>query len=268
MEGYLIIVAIVFMAIYLIGSSRSNHRHPRNRFGRQHPNQPNYGYNDDFDDYDDYPQQYYPQQYPGNQPIIIMPGAHQYPPRHYRGREDESFLPPILAIVAMLSIGAAIYFYNNKEVNVPSLTNTQLIEEEVPQGQKTGYYLPVEQERKIKVVPEIPVSTEPRSEQTGIKIDSNKDFYIVYLGEYSSIEGVKAIDRVYENRKIIGLKTGDVYWACVVVKTEGAAWKEMRAWNSIENNYRSYGLDPEIRNLRNYCGSFDWSPDGDMLICD
>lgn len=263
MEGLLFAVILV-MTLYLIGSRRPRH-------GRQRPNQP--GYSDDFDDFDDYQQPYYPQQHTGNQPIIILRGGQPYPPRHYR--EESSPFPAILLVVAILSIAAAVYYHNfsnNGEANTLPRTNQQeeLLGNE-PSGQNgqeqtSGFKIyPRPQEQKVKPLPTPPPA--PFDKKT-VRPRPNKISYVLYLGDYTSIEGVNALKEIYNKKKIVGVRINGVYWACMPVGSEDAAWEEMQHWKQYDNDYRKYGLDPEIRNLNEYCDELSWASEGDMLICD
>jgi hypothetical protein len=265
-EG-LLLALIVGMAIYII-LNRSDQRHPGHRFGQQNPNQPYYG--DDYDNYDNYQQPNYPQQYGGNQPIIIMPGGgYPYPPRHYR--EDEgSSLPAVMLVILALAIGAAVYYRSapEKVVYVPYPNSEQVTPETEPPGQN-GQGLALgnpEQlrEQKVKVVPTILTVPEEKIE----RFRPTKNSHVVYLSDYSSQEGVRALMGIYPKKKIVGVEINGVYWACVLTNSEDAAWDELESWKRYENDYRSYGLDPKIRDLRDYCDELSWNTEHDMLICE
>jgi len=269
-EG-LLLALVLGMAVYII-LNRLDHRHPRHRFDQQNPNQPYYS--DDYDDYDDYPQPHYPQQYTGNQPIIIMPGGgYPYPPRQYR-EEEGSSLPALMLMIMVVAIGAAVYYRNtpNREVYVPHSTEQAVPETKSSgqngKGQTLGYNNPAQmQEQKASVVP-TPPSAPLEVEEKMERLRLNNDFYVLYLDDYSSKEGISALKEIYKKRKIVGVEMNGVYWACVLVKSEDAAWDEMRKWKQYDNDYRSYGLDPQIRNLREYCDELSWNAERDMLICD
>lgn len=261
-EG-LLLALVLGMAVYII-LNRLDHRHPRHRFGQQNPNQPYYS--DDYDDYDDYPQPQYPQQYTGNQPIIIMPGGgYPYPPRQYR-EEEGSSLPVLMLMILVLAIGAAVYYRYapDKVVYVP-YPNSEQTEPERKSSKPTTIGDPEQlREQKVKVVPTLRTVPEEKSERLSL----NNDLYVLYLDDYSSKEGISALKEIYKKRKIVGVEMNGFYWACVLVKSENAAWDEMRKWKQYENDYRSYGLDPQIRNLREYCDELSWNAERDMLICD
>lgn len=261
-EG-LLLALIVGMAVYII-LNRSGQRHPGHRFGHQNPNQPYYG--DDYDNDDNYPQQNYPQQYTGNQPIIIMPGGgYPYPPRYYR--EDEgSSLPAVMLVILALAIGAAVYYRNapDKVVYVPYSNSEQVVPERESSEQTIGNPEQL-REQKATVIP-IPPSTSV--EEKTERFRPNKNLHAVYLSEYSSQEGVRALMDIYPKKKIVGVEINGVYWACVLTNSEDAAWDELGKWKRLDNDYRRYGLDPKIENLSDYCNEFSWNTEHDMLICE
>ncbi len=261
-EG-LLLALIVGMAVYII-LNRSDQRHPGHRFGQQNPNQPYYG--DDYDDYDNYQQPNYPQQYGGGQPIIIMGGGYPYPPRHYREDEGRS-LPAVMLVILVLAIGAAVYYRNapeKKVVYVPYPNSEQTVPEREPSEQTLGNPEQM-REQKATVIPIPPTSS---VEEKTERFRPTKNSHVVYLGDYTSPEGVRALMDIYPKKKIVGVEINGIYWACVLVKSEDAAWDEMRKWKQYDNDYRRYGLDLQIRDLRDYCNELSWNAEHDMLICD
>ncbi len=260
-EG-LLLALVLGMAVYII-LNRSDQRHPRHRFGHQNPNQPYYG--DDYDNDDNYPQPNYPQQYTGNQPIIIMPGGgYPYPPRYYR--EDEgSSLPVVMLMILALAIGVAVYYRYapDKVVYVPYPNSEQTAPERESSEQTFGNPEQL-REQKVKVVPTLLTVPEEKTE----RFRPNKNSHVVYLSDYSSQEGVRVLMDIYPKKKIVGVEINGAYWACVLTNSEDAAWDELGKWKRYENDYRRYGLDPKIRNLRDYCEELSWNTERDMLICE